>query len=179
MESAAYVSTVGVGGRGVPQVKGGQRARAEGWHCNGRAGMRIVQERSLEKGVNAATTFVNVWHGNFRVLLAFSFCLMFCAFSVVHSTTPPHVFRHCTLMDLCYLCLGCQRRFGHKTGLSNHQHACEKWKNFDGVAQYKRRRMEIHNMRPDSTHDIQPPSEVPGPAHPSDLPIEVCVLLST
>ncbi len=82
-------------------------------------------------------------------------------------------------MDLCYRRLGCGRCFGHKTGLNNHRRACDKWKNFDGVAKYKRRRMEIQNMRPDSGHDSQAPLETPGPAHPVDLPKDVRNFLGT
>lgn len=41
-----------------------------------------------------------------------------------------------------YQCAGCGNTYSHKTGLCNHRRFCKKYKNYDGLARYKRRRLE-------------------------------------
>jgi hypothetical protein len=77
-----------------------------------------------------------------------------------------------------HCCVGCGKGFEHKTGFSNHQRNCDKWKNFDGVCKLKRRRLNNQAVGPsdapgpvqprvieedDAPEDIPPPVEAPPP----------------
>jgi hypothetical protein len=76
---------------------------------------------------------------------------------------------------MTFRCLGCGNTYGHKTGLSNHRRACDEWKNFDGLAKYKKRRLEMQTLGPNLGHNLQVPSETPGPgpAQLNGLSLEV------
>ena len=58
-----------------------------------------------------------------------------------------------------FLCFPCGATFRSNRGLSNHRRACVKYKEFDELARYKRRRLEIR-------------SETPGPAQGNDLSLD-------
>jgi hypothetical protein len=61
------------------------------------------------------------------------------------------------------------RQMRHKTGLSNHRRAFDKWKYFDRLGDYKRRRL---HLGPNLRHNLQGPSETPGPAQPNGLSLQ-------
>ncbi len=48
-------------------------------------------------------------------------------------------------------CLGCRSTFRNKIGLSNHRRVCVKWKTYDGVAKFKKRRLEMQSIDPPSS----------------------------
>jgi hypothetical protein len=43
---------------------------------------------------------------------------------------------------MTFRCIGCNRTFSHKTGLSNHWRGCNEWKDYDSVTLQKKRRLE-------------------------------------
>src|SRR6267154_4480003 len=74
---------------------------------------------------------------------------------------------------MTYRCIGCGAAYGHKTGLSNHWRHCYGWKNYDRVTEHRRRRWEMRTLGPNLGHNLQVPSETPGPAQPNDMSLEV------
>lgn len=74
----------------------------------------------------------------------------------------PYYHASCILMD--YECIGCGSTYEHKTGLNNHRRYCYKYKEFDGWARRKRRRLD---------QESQVPLEASGSAQPNDLVLEV------
>jgi hypothetical protein len=62
---------------------------------------------------------------------------------------------------MAHKCLACNKRFDHKTGLSNHRRVCKRWATFDGAEEYKKRRLEMQD------------AEMPGLAQQDDLTLEV------
>ena len=74
---------------------------------------------------------------------------------------------------MTYKCIGCKKIFEHKIGLSNHQHTCFQWKNYDAVTLHKRRRLEQQQQA--ETQVVQADLAV----QPADdnLTMEVCFYL--
>src|SRR6266852_9793175 len=62
-------------------------------------------------------------------------------------------------------CLGCMSTFRNKIGLSNLRRICVKWKTYDGVAKFKKRRLEMQSMDPPS---LQLPAETSDLAQLND-----------
>jgi hypothetical protein len=72
---------------------------------------------------------------------------------------------------MSYQCIACGNTYESKRGLNNHWRVCDKWKNFDGAAKYKRRRLEKDNLHASLGHNLQVQSE--NPAQLNALPSEV------
>jgi len=78
-----------------------------------------------------------------------------------------------THLNMSYRCLGCGNSYEHKTGLSNHWRSCTEWKDLDGVADYKRRRLAKQTWEQNSGQNLQILPDSPGPAQPGELSVEV------
>jgi hypothetical protein len=64
-------------------------------------------------------------------------------------------------------CIACGKSYGHRIGLTNHRRACVRWKEYDGLAKYKKRRLEVQ------LEDLQTPIETTGPMQEEDSTVEV------
>jgi hypothetical protein len=74
---------------------------------------------------------------------------------------------------MSYRCLGCGDTHQSKRGLNNHRRSCLGWKTLDGVATYKRRRVDMQTLGPNLGRNLQVPSETLGPGNPENLDLDL------